>query len=299
MTSQPSGWYDDPDDANLLRYWDGILWSDRTMPKVKPGLDDSGLAESRTAAAEQVRRPEEAPQRPREASPQQPSGQQPQQDSQQGPGSPYRMGPGAPSPWGPQPAPTTPDGRPLSGWWRRAGAFVLDNLLISLMTSLLTWPWTSVWIDQVQHYLERSMAATESGREPAAMNEAVGAPPWQLLVATLVVYALYDIGLVVWRGRTLGKMVTGISVRPWETPRRPDLTTAARRFAVKSVPQWTSPIPTVSVFGTMFFVADMLWPVRDPSRQTLHDRFAGTVVVVGRSDEPGPIDPQDAPRDPR
>ena len=49
MTEQPhapvsSGWYDDPRDATQLRYWDGILWTERTMPKLRPGLDHVGEA---------------------------------------------------------------------------------------------------------------------------------------------------------------------------------------------------------------------------------------------------------------
>ena len=44
MNERPSGWYDDPDDDTQLRYWDGILWSDRTMPTLRPGLDHVGEA---------------------------------------------------------------------------------------------------------------------------------------------------------------------------------------------------------------------------------------------------------------
>ncbi|MBO3181743.1 DUF2510 domain-containing protein, partial [Dermatophilus congolensis] len=30
MDARPSGWYDDPDDPELLRYWDGVLWTEHT-----------------------------------------------------------------------------------------------------------------------------------------------------------------------------------------------------------------------------------------------------------------------------
>ena len=30
--TQPSGWYDDPNDADLLRYWDGVVWTSHVAP---------------------------------------------------------------------------------------------------------------------------------------------------------------------------------------------------------------------------------------------------------------------------
>ena len=36
MTQQPSGWYEDPHDPSLYRYWDGVVWTDRVAPKTMP-----------------------------------------------------------------------------------------------------------------------------------------------------------------------------------------------------------------------------------------------------------------------
>jgi hypothetical protein len=32
-SQQPAGWYDDPEDASQLRYWDGSQWTDNRNPK--------------------------------------------------------------------------------------------------------------------------------------------------------------------------------------------------------------------------------------------------------------------------
>ncbi|HOF64866.1 MAG TPA: DUF2510 domain-containing protein, partial [Dermatophilaceae bacterium] len=40
---QPSGWYDDPQNAANLRYWDGVLWTDNTVPKVAPSAAASSI----------------------------------------------------------------------------------------------------------------------------------------------------------------------------------------------------------------------------------------------------------------
>jgi len=43
MSETPSGpgWYDDPDDASQLRYFDGVVWSSHTTPRKSPTIDDS------------------------------------------------------------------------------------------------------------------------------------------------------------------------------------------------------------------------------------------------------------------
>lgn len=45
MNTREAGWYDDPQDANLLRYWDGVSWTEHTSPKQKPGLDQAGAGQ--------------------------------------------------------------------------------------------------------------------------------------------------------------------------------------------------------------------------------------------------------------
>ena len=47
MSQQP-GWYDDPQDDQNLRYWDGVQWSHHTSPKRMPGLDQAGAPLPRT-----------------------------------------------------------------------------------------------------------------------------------------------------------------------------------------------------------------------------------------------------------
>ena len=39
----PAGWYDDPQDARFIRYWDGLQWSANVAPKV---ADPAGSAEA-------------------------------------------------------------------------------------------------------------------------------------------------------------------------------------------------------------------------------------------------------------
>ena len=54
--TQPSGWYDDPQNPENLRYWDGVTWTAHTTPKKSPTADQStiGLPQDVPPAAAQV-----------------------------------------------------------------------------------------------------------------------------------------------------------------------------------------------------------------------------------------------------
>ena len=41
--TQPSGWYDDPNDADQLRYWDGVVWTDHAVPRKSPTVEQSRI----------------------------------------------------------------------------------------------------------------------------------------------------------------------------------------------------------------------------------------------------------------
>lgn len=42
MSEIPSGWFDDPEDPTLLRYWDGNQWTEHRTPKASDPLTESG-----------------------------------------------------------------------------------------------------------------------------------------------------------------------------------------------------------------------------------------------------------------
>src|SRR5690606_19327399 len=150
MDTRNAGWYDDPQDSNLLRYWDGVMWTEHTSPRQKPGLDRAG----QQGQYEQQGQGEGGQQGQYAAPGQQPGqygqqpgrygGQQPGQYGGQQPGQygapqgQYQYGQQAGG-WGqPMPGggytgtmgrPTTPDGQPLAGWGMRLLARIIDGLL--------------------------------------------------------------------------------------------------------------------------------------------------------------------------
>lgn len=254
MTQRPSGWYDDPEDPDQLRYWDGILWSSRQMPKVKPGLNRSTLSESSPvvqddAAREQVRTtagPQPATWRP---------------DSAAASGSK-----------------TTPDGEVLAGWWQRVGALIIDHLLTTLVGALLAFPWTAKWVSAYSTFVTDWGGEGPMPEIPASITN----PPWQIFAATVIVYAVYEVGMTTWRGQTIGKIAAGIRVRRGTSAGSPGLAVSANRFVVKSVYVIFSAVPAVGAIALLFTVVDYLWPVRDPHNRALHDKVGATYVVRTR-----------------
>ncbi len=87
--SQRAGWYDDPENSENLRYFDGVLWTSHTTPRTSPtaGQSTIGLAQSRAAQQEAAQQAasRQAPSAPTQEVPQAPTQQLPyggqQQDS--------------------------------------------------------------------------------------------------------------------------------------------------------------------------------------------------------------------------
>lgn len=255
MTQRPSGWYEDPDDPDQLRYWDGVLWSPRRTPKVMPGLERSGAGP----------RPEQ--QIPRQ-SPTGPAAQQQpwRSESSSSSSSPRR----------------TPDGDLLAHWWQRVGALIIDYVLTSFVGALIAFPWAVQW---ARNYSDFIMKWGGSGPMPQIPDN-VAHLPWQIIAAYVAVYAVYEIGMTVWRGQTIGKIACGIRVRRVSSAGSPDLGMAVNRFLIKCIYLLLGFVPALALLALMFAIADYLWPLRDPSSRALHDIGAKTYVVRTRGVPP-------------
>ncbi len=273
--SQQAGWYDDPENADNLRYWDGVQWTNHTSPKQKPNLEQAGRAiraEDGWGAA-----------------PGQEAGHHGQQDYGQQPGygqaNPYAGGTQPPfqgqSQWQPMPGgqhlqsnrAATPDGQPLAGWWHRVGARLIDGLLtliVGAVVASVVVP--GVWAD----YMDWMISITDPG---AVGGAATLDPPadlttrlttWSLVVG--VVGLVYEIVLVTLLGGTLGKLATGLRIRLRDEPGNVGWGTSILRALVYQLCGLFAPA----------YLLNVLWPLWDDKRQALHDKAARTNVVRKR-----------------
>ncbi|MDP2289839.1 MAG: RDD family protein [Actinomycetota bacterium] len=153
-------------------------------------------------------------------------------------------------------SPIVPAGHRLASYGRRVGGLAVDLVVIN------------------GPVLAAFLAAGYGPDEATSGDTAI----W-LTIAITVVGLLYET-LCVWRwGRTLGKLATGTRVVCLVTGGPLDLT---RAFQRSLLPTTVSAIPQVGVFlGIGVYVTAFF----DPLRQGIHDKAAGSIVVMARHSE--------------
>jgi uncharacterized RDD family membrane protein YckC len=275
--SQQAGWYDDPENSDNLRYWDGVQWTSHTSPKQKPNLEQAGRAiqaEEGWGAAPGQQGYGQAGQ----------YGQQGYGQAGREPGNPYAGGAQPPfqGQWQPMPGgggtlqanrATTPDGQPLAGWWHRVGARLIDGILLAIVGSMIAnIVVPGVWTD----YMDWVLSVADPG---AAGNGASLDPPAELLgrlstwsAVVGLVGLVYEMVLVKLFGGTVGKLATGLRVRLRDQPGNVGWGTSILRALVYQL---------CGLFAPAYFL-NVLWPLWDDKRQALHDKAARTNVVRKR-----------------
>lgn len=275
--TQPSGWYDDPQDPSQLRYWDGVIWSSHVTPKVSPTAQDStiGMPYGVSPAAE---RPQGPGSQGSQGAPTAPGGHGPaQQWPQGGPMPAYGQQFG----WQSNQA-TTPDGVVLSGWWKRVLAQIIDNIIVSIVAVPLTFAPMKAAVNVLQDYFQQVVNAVDAGSSTMpTLPDSLTGPILQISVTILILSLVYEIAFLTRTGATPGKRVAGISVRLRDKPGPPTLDAVLKRTAVKQGGDIVGLVQVLGFFGTLFRTVDVLWPLWDVKKQAIHDKAGATNVVVG------------------
>lgn len=271
MSDPIPGWYPDPDPSaspgSSLRWWDGSAWTDHTSPVPRQAQQPPPHAQPYGQQA--------AP------SYTQPYGQQ--QPQTYGAPSAY---PYAPSAYGyadGKPRDFTPDGARIPSWGRRLAAYLVDRVLVGLLTGLMGFPWVSqVWSSYLDLIDETLRAAENGGPGPTSasvMDELAGPLLW-LTAVGLLVSLVYHVGFLAWRRATPGKMMLGLQVRlrdrPDSLPLRANLLRWVTQFGVGVL----GFAPYAGNLGGIYSLVDGLWPLWDGKKQAVHDKAAGTNVVL-------------------
>jgi uncharacterized RDD family membrane protein YckC len=140
--------------------------------------------------------------------------------------------------------------QPLASWLRRGAALLLDAAILGLVVAA-TLLAAGITADELRDRLE-------SGETMV------------FVALFLVPEAIYQTAMIGSRNQTLGKMALGIAVL--------DAETRAPIGYPRAFTRWVSTAALRALF-TIPTIVDHLWPLRDPRNQTLHDKFARSVVV--------------------
>ena len=294
--SQRAGWYDDPENSDHLRYFDGVVWTANTTPKAPPApaAPTTPIPQAPSGAAAGYAQPGSPPQQYGQPPygdqqyGQQPYGQP--QYRQQPYGQPQYGQPGyasAPPAYGtPLGMKTTPDGQPLASYGQRVGAYLLDYLIVGITTLVAASYWISQFIQWYVRFINDIIGEAEQGGQPAfdqaSMQNEIMGYLWPIAAVSILVHVVYHTFFLVRFGATPGKMAVGISVRLRDRPGPLRVVDALKRQVIAVGSGLLGFIAVVSLFTSLAVFLDLLWPLWDERRQALHDKIAGTNVVVKR-----------------
>lgn len=290
--SQPSGWFDDPQDPSRLRYFDGILWTDRVVPRESPSAAASTIGRTPDLGSfTHWGQGQWSPSAGGPGGPGAPAGAgDPVDQGSVGPGghgAPPAQGYGAgPAGWGPAPTmawaplgPTTPDGRPLAEWWQRLLASIIDGLVVGLVSFLCAAYW---WFPIIQSYVELigrlARSNTTDTRAIEAWSQQLAAAMLPITLVSLLVSVAIRVFCHSRWGATPGKRALGIRVRRTGRPGPLTVPEALRREGVSIAVSLVGLVPFIGLIGSLISLLDSLWLLWDPRRQTLHDKLADTLV---------------------
>lgn len=255
----PGGWYADPAKPGQERYWDGWQWTRNVR---------EGQAPPQQGVQQQWQQPpQQWDQGQWNNQPQQ--WQQPQQGWQQpGPGYYYQG----------QPGPVTADGVPLAGWWWRVLATIIDSVLLYFVTQfILAVSGLSAAMGTVSNELAAYITELlDVGGQPDLryMMQVIYSSPvfWGIFVVSIAVAVVYSALMLRFTGATVGKLACGLKVvrtgQGRSTEKLPWRVAILRPLSQKLMEQIN-----------LLALIDVLFPLWDSKRQSLHDKAASTQVV--------------------
>ncbi|GIF48967.1 putative RDD family membrane protein YckC [Asanoa ferruginea] len=177
-----------------------------------------------------------------------------------------QQGPAGP-PWTPPPAPIGPSGDPLATFGDRFLAYLIDGLIVGLVTLVLTCP-----IFFFAFFLPLMNAENYDNGEFSAFPFLAFFLAYAAVFALqIIITYLYFVEYQLRSGQTVGKRVMSLRVLPIQPGRPLDRGILVRRYLVQFV---------AAIFVPFLNILDGLWQLWDkPFQQTLHDKAAETVVA--------------------
>ena len=160
--------------------------------------------------------------------------------------------------------------RDLAAPWRRLLAYLVDILVLSVVTSPLLVP---VTMARYEYHEAAELAAVRPSTQPPA-DLPFWTSEWFVVSVLVVVFGLYRVPQVAAAGRTLGHRLLGLRVVSFTGRPRVGPWRAVVRYVM------FYGVNVIPVVGSLFTFVSYLWCVFDrPYRQCLHDKIAGTFVV--------------------
>jgi uncharacterized RDD family membrane protein YckC len=166
------------------------------------------------------------------------------------------------------PQPVSPGGQPLADFGSRLLAYLVDNLIIGAASTVVALP-----VFFLVFFNSFDFAAAERGQEPdpGVIFGRLILLEIGLLVVLLIGHYFYYVEMISRSGQTIGKKIVKLRVVPIDPSVRMTRGIASKRFLAHVV---------AGVVIPFYSYLDGFWQLWDkPYLQTLHDKFAQTVVI--------------------
>jgi uncharacterized RDD family membrane protein YckC len=175
---------------------------------------------------------------------------------------------------------TTPDGARLASWGRRLAAYLIDGLLIAVISLPLTWHWLTDYVGDTWHRIEESVDTRSVSPTPFAGTFDSWGELVVIVLVTVAIFVVYHAGFLRYGdGASPGKRLLGIRVRLRHHDGRMPWSAIGQRLLVQLAPGIAALIPLLGSLVGIFAWADGLWPLWDAKYQALHDKWPATNVV--------------------
>ena len=182
--------------------------------------------------------------------------------------------PSAPPPppaYGNQPAyggggaggPADAQGRPYAEWWKRVVAAIIDAVVVGIPSQIIS----AIFLAGGSSSVEVNEVTGEVSGGGGFVAGLLGA----MFVPLILGILYYTILNGSEKGQTLGKMAMKIAVRDEATGGALGMGKAFLRYLVGAV--------LAFITCGIGAIVDLLFPLWDPKRQTIHDKVAKSVVV--------------------
>ena len=181
------------------------------------------------------------------------------------------------------PPATTPDGVPLAGWWSRVFAVLIDGLILLPVFVLVTVPFWGDIGDAFGSYWDDALDGSSSGPSSWQLQRDLLGPLIAIGLLSGVVSMVYNIGFVLWKQATPGKLLLGLRIRLRDTPGPMPFMTVLMRWLTQYAPSYLlGYVPGLGYLASLYVLADSVWPLANDKKQAIHDLAAKTNVVRTR-----------------
>ena len=113
---------------------------------------------------------------------------------------------------------TTPDGVPLAGWWWRALALVIDTIILGIIGALIAFPWVRDVLDSYSDWFDDALNSDGSSVDTSQLQSDIAGPLAIITLIQLVLGFAYNVGFLMWKQATPGKLILGLRVRLRDRP---------------------------------------------------------------------------------